>query len=80
MSHDNTLSDLPEVEKTRRRHRKRRPCGKRRYYSKDSAKLALSNAASKNNARRQESRFYWCYMCHAYHLSSQPRRRHADRG
>lgn len=54
---------------------KKQMCNKKKYNDKLSAMIALANCLSlgKNkNKNRLETRYYWCNICNAYHLTKQP--------
>lgn len=45
-------------------------CKKRKFKDKISAMLALAQCKNAKSGRRQETRFYYCKECHAWHLTS----------
>lgn len=48
-------------------------CKKRKYRDPIAAKLALASTSNKAHRRnKNEIRYYKCYFCNAYHLTSQP--------
>ena len=57
------------VTKIRRRGFERR-CFKKKIKSERAAKKVLSDTRKKG---REEIRYYWCYDCGAYHLTSKKR-------
>lgn len=46
-------------------------CNKKKYKDKLSAMIALASCNSKHNKHRMETRYYWCNICKAYHLTKQ---------
>lgn len=46
-------------------------CRKRKF-DEMGAMLAVTQAKHSRNKTRREIRYYWCVVCNAFHLSSQP--------
>ena len=47
------------------------PCYKKKYSRKIDAEMALVVCRAHHAPRRRECRFYFCWICYAYHLTSQ---------
>ena len=49
---------------------------KKKKLDKISAMLIISNAqkATQKNFNREEIRFYWCEICHSYHVTKKPKK------
>ena len=46
---------------------------KKKKFDKLSAQIALMKAKSRNTWKRMEIRIYYCDICHAWHLTSNPK-------
>ena len=47
---------------------------KKSYKYELSAQIALADCIADKTRKRKEIRYYFCYICRGYHLTSQPKK------